>query len=358
MAMAKKKVMLGMSGGVDSSVAALLLVREGYDVTGVTLRLRPDAEMEESSAGGCCSLDDISDARRVAHQLGIPHLVFNFTQVFREKVMDYFAAEYLAGRTPNPCIACNRHVKFHAMLRRAQELGFDYVATGHYARIFRGESGRWLLQRARTTKDQSYVLYSMNTRSRVHTLLPVAGYEKEQIRALAREAGLPVAQKPDSQEICFVPDKDYAGFIARYTGETPPPGEFVDEQGRVLGRHRGIIHYTIGQRKGLGIAFGEPRYVTEIRPEENRVVLGKEGAQYRSRLVAQDVNLISVDSLPGPTLCTVKVRYQATPSPACLTPLPDGRVQVEFETPQRSVTPGQAVVFYDGDLVLGGGTIV
>ena len=354
----KKKVMLGMSGGVDSSVAAMLLVEAGYDVTGVTLRLRPDRLMEGSMAGGCCSLDDVDDARRVAYQLGIEHLVFNFTDIFEKQVIDYFAEEYLAGRTPNPCIACNRHVKFHAMLRRATELGFDYVATGHYAKIRRNEAGRWLLERADAAKDQSYVLYSMTQYQLEHTLFPLADYEKEQVRALAAEKGLLVAHKPDSQEICFVQDKDYAGFIERHTGKTLPAGDFVDETGVVLGKHRGITHYTIGQRKGLGIAFGEPRYVTRIDAAKNQVVLGREGSQYRDTLIADDVNYISISELTEPMEVTAKVRYQAQPASAVLTPLENGRVQVTFAEPQRSVTPGQAVVFYDGNLVVGGGTIV
>lgn len=354
----KKTVMLGMSGGVDSSVAALLLRDAGYDVTGVTLRLRPDSMMQESPAGGCCSLDDIDDARRVCYRLGIQHLVFNFTGVFQKNVMDYFANEYHNGRTPNPCIACNRFVKFDAMRRRAQELGFDFIATGHYANIRQREDGRWLLERAASAKDQSYVLYSLTQDQLAHTLFPVAGYPKEQIRALAEQHQLPVAHKPDSQEICFVPDNNYAAFLEQYTGKTCPPGDFVREDGTVLGRHKGVVHYTIGQRKGLGIAFGEPMYVTRIDPTSNRITLGPDGSQYRSSLTARDLNWISIPSLESPMRVTAQVRYRAAPAPALLEPCADGSVCVTFDTPQRSVTPGQAVVFYDGNLVAGGGTIV
>ena len=354
----KKKVMLGMSGGVDSSVAALLLTKAGYDVTGVTLRLRPDQHMEESISGGCCSIDDIDDARRVAYKLGIEHIVFNFTDIFQETVIDYFVKEYEQGRTPNPCIACNRHVKFNAMMKRAMELGFDYVATGHYAVIEQSEQGRWLLKKAPAAKDQSYVLYSLTQFQLEHTLLPLASYTKPQIRALAEQAGLAIAHKPDSQEICFVPDKDYAGFIERYTGKKTPTGNFVDESGTVLGTHKGIAHYTIGQRKGLGVSFGEPMFVTKIDAAHNQIVLGTSGSQYANQLTAGDLNWIAIPNLTEPVRATAKTRYQAPPAPALLTPLENGLVQVTFDQAQRSITPGQAVVFYKDDIVIGGGTIL
>ncbi len=353
----KKRVMLGMSGGVDSSVAALLLLKAGYDVTGVTMRLRPDEYMQQSAAGGCCSLDDIDDARRVAYKLGIDHLVLNFQDTFEKDVIDYFARQYAEGLTPNPCIACNRYVKFDAMLRRAQALDFDYIATGHYAIIEQNDAGRWLLKKAPASKDQSYVLYSFTQEQLSHTLMPLGDYTKPQARAMAEEAGLPVAHKPDSQEICFVENNDYAGFIENYTGTKAPAGNFLDADGKVIGRHHGITHYTIGQRKGLGAAFGKPMYVTKIDTIHNTVSLGEEGSQYSRFLTAADLNFIPFDTLDSARRTQVKVRYQAHPADATLIPLEGGKVRVEFDTPQRAVTPGQAVVFYDGDLVLGGGTI-
>ena len=355
--MTKKKVMLGMSGGVDSSVAALLLLKAGYDVTGVTMRLRPDKYMSESQAGGCCSLDDIDDARRVAYKLGIDHLVLNFTDAFEKDVIDYFAAQYAAGLTPNPCIACNRHIKFDAMLRRAKELDFDYIATGHYAIIEQNQNGRWLLKKAPASKDQSYVLYSFTQDALSRTLMPLGNYTKPQARKMAEEAGLPVAHKPDSQEICFVENNDYASFIENYTGKTSPAGNFIDKDGNILGRHLGITHYTIGQRKGLGISFGKPMYVTKIDTVHNEITLGEEGSQYSNSLIASDLNFIPFDTLDKEMQITAKVRYQSQPANAKLIPLGGDKVRVEFEQPQRAVTPGQAVVFYDGDIVVGGGTI-
>ena len=239
-----------MSGGVDSSVAALLLLKAGYDVTGMTMRLRPDAYMQQSASGGCCSLDDIDDARRVCYQLGIEHLVLNFTEQFERDVIQYFAGQYAAGRTPNPCIACNRHLKFDAMLQKARLLGYDYIATGHYAVIEQNSAGRWLLKKAPASKDQSYVLYSLTQDQLAHTLMPLGAYTKPEARRMAEEAGLRVAHKPDSQEICFVEDNDYAGFLERYTGKKASEGDFVDAEGHVLGRHRGITHYTIGSARG------------------------------------------------------------------------------------------------------------
>lgn len=352
-----KKILLGMSGGVDSSVAALLLLQQGYQVTGVTMRLRPDEYMCDSQSGGCCSLDDIDDARRVCYRLGIEHLVMNFTDSFRRDVIDPFAREYQAGRTPNPCIDCNRYLKFSELLRRAEQLGFDGVATGHYAIVRQNEQGRWLLYRSPTGKDQSYVLYSMTQYQLARTLFPLSDLEKPLVRQMAEEAGLPVAKKPDSQEICFVENKDYAGFIRRYTGQDPQPGDFVDLDGNVLGQHRGITHYTVGQRKGLGISFPQPMYVVRIDAANHRVVLGKEGSQYSSSLIAGNLNWIAFDEPPAELLVQAKVRYQAQPAPARIICLPEGRVQVLFEEPQRAITPGQAVVFYQDDLVVGGGTI-
>ena len=353
-----KKILLGMSGGVDSSVAALLLQRQGYEVTGVTMRLRPDEYMCTSQSGGCCSLDDIDDARRVCYRLGIEHLVMNFTEEFERDVIEPFAKDYQAGRTPNPCINCNRYLQFEEMLRRAQQLGFDAVATGHYAIVRQNQNGRWLLYRSPAGKDQSYVLYSMTQRQLAHTLFPLGELEKPEVRRMAQEAGLPVAKKPDSQEICFVENKDYAGFIRRYTGKEPPAGDFVDAGGRVLGRHKGITHYTVGQRKGLGVSFPQPMYVNAIDAGHNRIVLGPEGSQYASELAAGDLNWIAFDEPPVELHVQAKVRYQARPAAARVLPDGEEKVRVLFDEPQRAVTPGQAVVFYQDDLVVGGGTIL
>lgn len=345
-----------MSGGVDSSVAALLLQQQGYDVTGVTLKLHQNTSCAESE-GSCCSLEDAEDARRVAYKLGIPHYVMNFSDLFNRTVVENFVSEYHAGRTPNPCIICNRHIKFSAMLQRALEMDFDYIATGHYAKIEKASStGRYLLKRAPVAKDQSYVLYSLSQQQLSHTLFPLSDIPKEQTRKLAVEFDLPVAHKSDSQEICFVPDRDYAAFIANYTGRTPQPGNFIDQAGNYLGKHKGILHYTIGQRKGLGVTFGKPMYVIRLDPDRNEVMLGEEGSQFASSLFASDVNYISIENLNSPMRVTAKVRYQAPPAPALLRPC-NGGVQIDFDQPQRSVTPGQAVVFYDGDVVVGGGTI-
>ena len=344
-----QKVMVGMSGGVDSSVTALLLQKRGYEVVGVTLRLKPET-------GGDNSYTDLEDARRVADKLGIEHRAPDFTQAFRKWVMDYFAQEYAAGRTPNPCVACNRHIKFGEMLKYAQDQGFDAIATGHYAMVSLDEKSRWQL-RCSPEKDQSYVLYSLTQHQLSHTLFPLSGISKEQARRLAKDAGLPIAHKPDSQEICFVKDNDYAVFLREYTGKVPAPGNFVDTQGRILGRHRGISAYTIGQRKGLGISFGQPMYVCGIDGAKNEVVLGPEGSQYADALLANDFNWIAFETPPSPLHCLAKVRYQANPAACQVVVHQDGTVLVKFEQAQRSITPGQAVVLYRDGWVLGGGTI-
>lgn len=353
-----KKVLLGMSGGVDSSVAAVLLKEQGYEVTGVTLKLKKDRYMTRRE-GGCCSIDDIEDARRVAQKLGIAHYVFDMTGLFEREVVRYFANEYLHARTPNPCIACNRHIKFGAMLQKAREMGMDFIATGHYAKVeYDPSRERYLLKKAPVAKDQSYVLYSLTQEQLSHTLLPLNHLPKEDIRRLAKEYDLPVAHKADSQEICFIDDNNYARFLADYVKELPPPGKFVDQNGVVLGEHRGIIHYTIGQRKGLGVTFGKPMYVINISPEDNTVTLGEEGSQMKAELWAEDVNWIAFPAPRSPFSAWAKVRYQAAPAPCTVEPLLGGGIHIRFETPQRSITPGQAVVLYEGDLVLGGGTIL
>lgn len=354
----KKKVLLGMSGGVDSSVAAAMLLENGYDVTGVTMELRPYID-SASEQGACGAVADIADSKKVADKLGIEHMVLDFTEVFNEAVISYFVREYQQGRTPNPCIACNAKVKFTALLDRAKRLGFDYIATGHYATVqYDNAIGRWLLRSTPSSKDQSYVLYTLTQEQLAHTLFPLAGMEKEAVRKIAKDYDLPVATKPDSQEICFVPDKDYVGFIEKYTGQKSSKGNFIDQNGNILGEHGGILRYTIGQRKGLGISLGKPMYVTAIDKAANTVTLGEEGSQYKSSLVAENLNFIPFDFPRREMAVEAKVRYQAKPAKAKLIPIDNSKVLVEFETPQRSVTPGQAVVFYEGDLIIGGGTIM
>ncbi len=356
----KKKVVVGMSGGVDSSVAAYLLKEQGYDVIGVTMQIWQDeGTLTEEENGGCCGLSAVDDARRVADQLGIPYYVMNFKREFRENVMDYFVAEYCAGRTPNPCIACNRYVKWEALLKRSLDIGADYIATGHYARIERMADGRYSLKRAATdTKDQTYALYNLTQEQLAHTLMPVGEYEKPEIRAIAEKIGLRVAHKPDSQEICFIPDNNYAGFIERSIEEKIPEGNFVTPEGKVLGRHKGIIHYTVGQRKGLNLALGYPAFVLAIRPETNEVVIG-DGTQVFSRNVYADrVNLMSRSEIPDGMQAVGKIRYNHKGAACRLYKKENGILECIFDEPQRAVTPGQALVLYDGDYVLGGGTII
>lgn len=360
--MSKKKVMIGMSGGVDSSVAAAVLLEQGYEVVGVTLQIWPDMQEERrKTEGGCCSLSAVDDARRVANRLGIPYYVLNFKDIFQEQVIDYFKREYLRGRTPNPCIACNRYVKFEAMLDKALAMGLDYVATGHYARVgYDSEKGRYLLRKSVTDrKDQTYALYTLTQEQLAHTLMPIGEYHKERVREMAKELGLSVATKPDSQEICFVEDNDYGRYICENTdqGQQVIPGNFVDTHGNVLGRHKGIIHYTIGQRKGLGIALGKPMFVVDINPDTNQVVLGDESEVFSRELIAEDLNFISIDALREPLRVGAKIRYSAREGEATLYPMEDGRIRVVFTQPQRAITPGQSVVFYDGDIVVGGGVI-
>lgn len=307
-----KKVVVGMSGGVDSSVAAWLLKEQGYDVIGVTMQIWQDEDTEVQEAeGGCCGLSAVDDARRVAMDLGIPYYVMNFKEEFRKNVMDYFVGEYVEGRTPNPCIACNRYVKWESLLRRSMAIGADYIATGHYAQIDRLPGGRYSLKTSVTaSKDQTYALYNLTQDQLSHTLMPVGSYHKEEIRDMAERLGLPVAHKPDSQEICFIPDHDYASFIEEYTGRELPPGNFVDLDGNVLGRHRGITHYTVGQRKGLNLSMGRPVFVVEIRPDTNEVVIGDNNDVFTNVLRCDKLNWMAVDGLHGKSMeVTAKIRY-------------------------------------------------
>ena len=357
----KKKVVVGMSGGVDSSVAAMLLKEQGYDVIGVTMQIWQDEEEAAREAnGGCCGLSAVDDARRVAQRLEIPYYVMNFKKEFKCHVMDYFVAEYLRGHTPNPCIACNRYVKWESLLQRSLEIGADYIATGHYARIDRLPNGRFAIRNSVTAaKDQTYALYNLTQEQLAHTLMPVGEYTKDEIRVLAEEAGLPVAHKPDSQEICFVPDNDYASFIDREAGEkVPGPGNFVTEDGRILGRHKGITHYTVGQRKGLNLALGHPVFVTEIRPETNEVVIGENEDVFSNRLTCRNLNWMASEDLGDQEMrVSAKIRYSHKGALCTIRKIGEDRVECVFDEPQRAATPGQAVVFYDGEYVVGGGTI-
>ncbi|CCJ34640.1 tRNA 2-thiouridine(34) synthase MnmA [Caloramator australicus] len=354
----KETVVVGMSGGVDSSVAAYLLKEQGYNVIGITMTLVPKDVFYEEKVGGCCSISAVNDARRVADQLGIYYYVMNFREVFERKVINYFIDEYLAGRTPNPCIACNKYIKFDEFLRKANALGAKYVATGHYASIkYDDERKRYLLIRSRDVKkDQTYMLYNLTQHQLAHTLMPLGGYTKEQVRKIAEDIGLLVFNKPDSEEICFVPDNDYAGFIERRVPDKVEKGYFVDVNGNILGEHKGIVHYTIGQRKGLGLSLGRPVFVVDIIPEKNLVVIGDEREVFKDKLYAEDLNFIPFDKLDGPMRVSAKIRYTAKEAKAIITPYKDG-VMVEFDEPQRAITKGQSVVFYDGDIVVGGGVI-
>lgn len=355
-----KRVVVGMSGGVDSSVAAYLLKEQGYDVIGVTMQIWQDEEqqiMEEN--GGCCGLSAVEDARRVAAQLEIPYYVMNFKKEFRTSVIDYFMDEYLAGRTPNPCIACNRYVKWESLLERSLQIGADYIATGHYAGVERLQNGRYTIKMSGTLeKDQTYALYNLTQEQLSRTLMPVGDYTKDEIREIASRLNLPVAGKPDSQDICFVPDGNYASFIEEELDTVLPKGNFVTKEGSVLGEHKGIIHYTVGQRKGLGLALGYPAFVTEIRPETNEVVIGTCEESMAVQVRANKIQFMAIEDLPEPRRLWAKIRYNHKGAWCQVKRSGDDEILCTFEEPQRAITPGQALVLYDGKYVAGGGTII
>ena len=352
------KVLIAMSGGVDPGGRRFIKKEQGCECIGATMKLFHNEDIGVKRTKTCCSLEDVEDARSVAFRLGIPYYVFNFSDDFKGQVIDRFIAAYERGATPNPCIDCNRYLKFERLYERARILGCDAIVTGHYARIEQ-ENGRWLLKKSLDeSTDQSYVLYSRTQEQLAHTRLPLGAMHKSETRRIAEEQGFYNADKPDSQDICFVPNGDYAGFIARFTGHDCSAGDFVDEEGHVLGRHKGIVHYTVGQRKGLGIAADAPLYVKQIDAASNRVVLSGNESLFSRELTANDFNWIAYDVPPRELRASARVRYHQREQAATVTVLGDGRVHLVFDEPQRAITPGQAVVLYDGDSVLGGGTIL
>lgn len=350
-----------MSGGVDSSVAAALLKDDGYEVVGITMQIWPGKRSAEKSEsfGGCCSLLAVEDAKRVANKLGIPHYVLNFRKLFREKVIENFIQEYKRGRTPNPCIRCNQLMKFDALLNKAMELNADFIATGHYAKVeYNAKKKRWLLRKGKdASKDQSYVLYPLLQQQLKRTILPLSNFSKIEVREIARNKGLKVADKKDSQEICFIPDNDYHRFLKLHINDKIAPGPVMTTDGKVAGEHKGVVFYTIGQRRGLGISARKPFYVIAIDPENNTIVVGSDRMLYSDELIAKETNYISVKELTRPVRADVKIRYRHEASRAVVFPLGNRKIRIKFAQPQRAITPGQSAVFYDEDVVIGGGII-
>jgi tRNA-specific 2-thiouridylase len=353
------KALIAMSGGVDSSIAAKLMIDKGYQCTGCTMKLYHNEDACIAKGHTCCSLDDVEDARSVAALLGIPYHVFNFTDDFKSKIIDKFVQSYLHGLTPNPCIDCNRYMKFDKLYERAKLMGCDVIVTGHYARIeFDEKTGKYILKKAvDTSKDQSYVLYNMSQDQLAHTQFPLGHLCKSEVREIAEKCGFINADKPDSQDICFVPNGDYAAVIEHHTGEKCQPGIFLSPDGKTIGKHQGIIHYTIGQRRGLGLNYHEPLYVCKICPRNNTIILGKESDLLSRECRVEDFHWISGDVPEAPVPCKAKIRYRSAEKSACATVLGPTTVQIVFDEPVKAITPGQAAVLYDGDVVLGGGTI-
>lgn len=352
------KAMIAMSGGVDSSVSALVLKQKGFEEIGCTMKLYENNDYDSVGGRTCCSLDDVEDARSVAFRLGIPYYVFNYKDEFKVRVINKFIDSYENGRTPNPCIDCNRYLKFSKLYDRAKILGCDYIATGHYARIEKS-GDKYILKKALDkSKDQSYVLYFLTQEQLEHTLFPLGDMQKTEVRAIAEGNGFINADKPDSQDICFVPDGDYARVIEQYSNKKYPKGDFVSADGRVLGSHNGIIRYTIGQRKGLGISAEKPLYVCRLCPEDNTVILGDNNDLFYNTVYVNEFNWISGEAPQGSISCSAKIRYRQPEQPVTVYPQYDESVKIVFDTPQRAITPGQSAVLYDGDIVLGGGTII
>jgi len=359
--MSRKRVVVAMSGGVDSSVAAALLKERGYEVFGITMDIFniPKEFCQEEGLRSCCGRGAKADAVRVAAHLGIPHYIVDLKKSFNTWVVADFCEEYKNGHTPNPCIRCNQHIKFDALWKKAKKLGADFLATGHHARISHDEnSGRYLLLKGKDReKDQSYFLYAMTQEQLAHILMPIGDFTKKDVRKKAKQLGLPVHQRPESQEICFIPDNDYIRFLKQRIPEAFRTGPIVDRENRILGQHRGILHFTIGQRRGMGLAASHPLYVLEIQSDENRIVVGSSDHLYEKKVLLSDVNLIMKDEIEAPLPVKAKIRYKHREAKAVLTSLEKNQVCLNFQDPQRAVTPGQSAVFYAGDVVVGGGII-